>query len=336
MEDPRAEAQGSPASDPENGSEQRPSRGFMDGATFFLDAPTQLASIWGEEDRILWSSGEPALLVADDGVGKTTVAQQLMFRSIGIDEPELLGLEIQVTEKGVLYIAADRPVQAERSGQRMVNEEHREILAERLTVHRGVPDFDLAQNPETLVRLAAKHGRDRVIIESLSDVVLGLSDDEVGSGVKRTFQLCVQDGIDLFVEHHPRKLNDKKPTLDSVYGSRHIRSGAGSVLFLVGKSGDPFPRLMQLKKPAEEVGPLDLVFDHTSGTVRVSGDLLSMVMAAPDGLTAKAAALALFGSDDRSSVEKARRKLERLVGEAVERRGGTARTDEVVYRAVQG
>jgi hypothetical protein len=62
----------------------------VDGAAFALDAPDHVPAIWGADNRVLWAKGEPAMIYGPQGVGKTTIAQQLVLRRIGLGR-ELLG-----------------------------------------------------------------------------------------------------------------------------------------------------------------------------------------------------------------------------------------------------
>jgi replicative DNA helicase len=103
---------------------------------FGLDAPSIVESVWGSGHESLWAKGEPFLLCGPDGVGKTTIAQQLALALAGIVDPSLLGLPVATVER-VLYIAADRPAQAFRSMRRMVTEDNREPLKDRLLIWRG-------------------------------------------------------------------------------------------------------------------------------------------------------------------------------------------------------
>lgn len=88
-----------------------------------LDEPTGVPAVWGHGDEVLWPMGEPCLLCAPQGVGKTTLAQQVALARAEIaGRGELLGLPVTPDTRRVLYIAADRPRQAFRSMRRMVDE----------------------------------------------------------------------------------------------------------------------------------------------------------------------------------------------------------------------
>ena len=294
----------------------------LDGATFFLDAPDHVPAVWGEGERVLWPEGEPLLIVGPDGVGKTSLAQQLAFKRHGIGEDVLLGLPIALDPRAVLYVAADRPEQARRSGRRMVSEADRRAL-EWLRVWRGPLPFDLVTHPERLARFAADHDAGTLVLDSLKDVALDLSQDETGSRVAHAFQHVVAAGVELVALHHPRKEGTdgrKSRSLADVYGSRWIPAACGSVILLWGDAGDPLVELSHAKPPVAEVGPLTLAHDHARGRTVVHDvtDLLELVRAARDGLTAPEAARAVYGAGrpSQAQIEKARRRLDRLSDDA--------------------
>src|SRR4051812_4917368 len=88
---------------------------FRDGASFVLDAPEFVPPIWGDDHGdVLWARGEPLLIVGPPGVGKTTLAQQLVLGRCGIRPAvdPLLGLPVKPGAEKTVYIAADRPQQA--------------------------------------------------------------------------------------------------------------------------------------------------------------------------------------------------------------------------------
>jgi len=314
-----------------------------DGASFFLDAPDHVPAIWGEGDRVLWSQGEPMLLVGPDGVGKTSLVQQLLLKRHGIGEPVLLGMPVAAESRRVLYVAADRPEQARRSGRRMVTEADRQSLSW-LAVWRGPLPFDLATSPERLAELALDHDAGTVVIDSLKDVAVDLSKDETGSAISHAFQHALAAGIEVAALHHPRKEagDGRKPrTLADVYGSRWITASCGSVVLLWGDAGDPLVELRHLKPPAGEVGPLKVVHDHRRGESRVHSatDLYALVLQATNGgLTVAEAASHLFGASEPSpnEIEKARRRLDDLVtrGHAVRAPGATSKAP-ARYRPVE-
>lgn len=291
---------------------------MLRGGSFILDAPAQVAAVWGDGDRVLWPEDEPTMLFGPTGVGKGTLAQQVVMARLGIAH-DVLGFPVAPELRRVLYVAADRPTQARRSMARMVTEAHRDVLDERLIVWRGPLPGDLMKTPDLLRMMAEAEGAGTIIIDSLKDIAHKLSDDETGGRANGAFQACVADGIQVLVLHHPRKAtsdNRKPNTIDDVYGSTWFTAGMGSVLCLWGKPGDAVVELYHLKQPAEQIEPMTILHDHRTGhsTVEHGIDLLAVVRTST-GLNAEGAARAIFRADDpdRNQVEKARRQLDRLV-----------------------
>jgi hypothetical protein len=159
---------------------------------------------------------------------------------------------------------------------------------------------------------------DAVVVDSLKDAAIGLSDD-VGAGYNRARQLACREGVQVLELHHVRKAQSAKVAdldIDDLYGSTWLTSGAGSVILLTGKSGDPIVRLGHLKQPASEVGPVQILHDDVTGrsTICRSVDLVALVRAS-GSITAVDAARSLHDTDQPTAAEreKARRKLDRLV-----------------------
>ncbi len=280
------------------------------GDRFVLDVPETVPAVWGDGHQVAWAAGEPLLIVGPDGVGKTTVLQQLLLAQIGVRVTELFGLPV-VTGRRVLYIAADRPTQAQRSMNRMVGEKDRELLHERLVVWRGPLPFDLVTEPGALLSLARRAECDVVGIDSLKDVASKISSDETGQGVNAAFQTCCAEGVDVVAAHHQRKAQagDPKPKfISDVYGSRWITAGCGSVFMLWGEAGDPVVELSHLKQPDETIGPFSILHDHVAGTSSVVDrvDAYTVVTRSLKGATAAQVAMALFGNAERNSLEKRR------------------------------
>lgn len=295
---------------------------MLPGGKFILDAPAQVGAIWGDGDRVLWARDEPMMLFGPTGVGKTTVVGQAVKGLLGL-QSEVLGFTVAPDERRVLYLACDRPAQAQRSFARMVCEEDRQLLDERLRVWKGPLPGDLMKNPELLRLMALEAGAGTVVVDSLKDVAFKLTDDETGTRANNAFQACVAEGIQVCVLHHPRKAtgDNKKPnTIDDVYGSVWFTAGMGSVLCLWGKPGDAVVELFHLKQPAEQIEPLTVLHDHRAGVSTVEGciDLLSVVRTS-NGLTADGAARALFRVEtpDRNQIEKARRRLDQLAAKGL-------------------
>lgn len=285
---------------------------LRDGGSAILDTPAAPTPIWGKGGRVLMAEGEALTLVGGAGVGKTTLAQQWVLGRCGLAGFEtLLGLPVIPGEKKLLYIAADRPSQAIRSMRRMVTEEHRELLNERLVIWQGPPPQKITEHPEVLLELCAEADADSVVIDSLKDMG-SVIDDEGGTGWNSARQLALVEGISVLEIHHNRK--GKLECLDDVYGSTWLTAGAGSVVALVGKPGDSVVKLRHLKQPAEEVGPWEILHDHLAGRSSVVGAVDALVLAGrPGGISAVELAKALHETDQptRNDIEQARRQLSR-------------------------
>lgn len=288
------------------------------GGAFVLDQPAEVPAVWGQGDGVLWSAGEPLMLVGPPGAGKTTIAQQVVLGRVGLRDT-VLGQPVVPGYERVLYLAMDRPLQIARSFRRMVSEEDRDRLDDRLLVWRGPLPFALADDPKALRRMAQEHDADSIVIDSLKDLEPALESPEGGNRVNSAVQECVAEGIEVASLHHQRKAqgDNKKPkSLADVYGSVWLTAGAGSVVLIWGNPGDPVVELRHLKQPAGEVGPWTLIHDHVRGhtTVEEDRDPLLILRGSPKGVTAKGLAVTIFGTPDptRSQVAKATRQLQRL------------------------
>lgn len=319
---------------------------MVDGATFILNAPEQPPAVWGYGESVVWSEGESLTIVGPPGVGKTTLGGQVV--KARIKGGAVLGYGVSPTSSKVLYLAMDRPAQIARSLRRHFTEDDREILAERLVVWKGPPPADVAKNTSVLVSLCKLAGADTLVVDSIKDAAIGLSNDEVGAAYNQARQLVLAAGIQVMELHHmvKRGPNGSKPTqLADVYGSTWITSGAGSVLLIWGQPGDEVVELLHLKQPANDIGPLMVEHDHANGTSQVwhgeNGEhspLESLLLAnRTNGLTAAQAAAHLFHTDspDANQKKKATRQLESLVAEGKARKesGGRESGRAAVWHA---
>ena len=292
---------------------------FTPAGSFILDSANAPAAWWGDGDRILGARGESLIIAGQQGTGKSTLAQQIALRRAGVETGDFLGLPITPGEGNTLYLAMDRPRQVARSLRRMVGEAWREDLDEKMRIWQGPPPYDLAKHPSTLARLAHEAGADTVVLDSLKDAAIGLNDDEVGAGYNRARQQALTEGIELIELHHNRKAVNGQarttPTIDDIYGSTWITSGAGSVLLLAGSPGDALIKAHHVKQPMADVGPLSILHDHVAGQSTLHDQVDLVAVARSDGsITALDAARALYDTESPNPNEKerARRTLDRL------------------------
>ena len=295
-------------------------RHVLPGGDWMLDAPAEAPAVWGgASGTVAWPQGEPLLIVGPEGVGKTTIMQQICLGRIGLRTEPFLSMRVEADPRPVLYVAADRPRQAQRSFARMVSPADREILNERVLVFPGPLPFDVGREPDALLEFVQARGAGTVFLDSLGNVALDLTKDEVGSRINYALQSLAAAGIESCTGHHQRKGQDgKRPKrLEDVYGSRWITAGCGSVFLVWGEPGDLVVEFVHLKQASEEIGPLKLLHDHEHGRTTLVEELDLLALAGRVGeaglLVADVAGL-MFETETpgRNEIEKARRKLDRL------------------------
>jgi hypothetical protein len=308
---------------------------LVPGAEWLQQLPESPPAIWGKGDQVLWAQGEALMIAGGPGLGKTTLAGQLVRGRLGLQRAVL---ELPVEEGGaLLYLAMDRPQQIGRRLRQQFSSGELAALegTGRLVLGIGPPPRDLAKHPELLPELCTAARADTLVVDSLKDAAVGLTDDEVASGYNRARQLAVTAGVQVLELHHlvKRGADGKAPTtLADVYGSAWLTAGAGSVLLLTGDAGDPIVRASHLKQPMEPWGPAEIAHDHAKGTssVHTRVDLLEL-LALTKVQTPLSAARQLYGVEKptRAEVERARRRLEHLVagGKADKRAGRSGGAD---------
>lgn len=296
----------------------RAQRALADGGSFIFDAPANPEPIWGSGADVAWAAGESIMLAGPPGVGKSTLAQQLVRGRMGLQD-SVLGMPVKPGEGRVLYLALDRPAQIQRSMARMFADDDRVSVSDRLVVWRGPLPVPVTKEPEILATMAEMFHADSVVVDSTKDVSPKVADDEAGNQINAARQFVLTAGAEMLELHHQRKATgeNKKPNkLADLYGSTWIAAGAGSVFVLWGEAGDPVVEFSHLKQPQESIGPLTLIHDHDRGvtTVEAKPDVLDAVRDLGKA-TVPMVARIIFATDKPSKNElaKASRKVERLV-----------------------
>ncbi|BCP14854.1 AAA family ATPase [Mycobacterium paraintracellulare] len=296
----------------------------IDGAQFILDRPAGIPAVWGRGTQVLWPRGEALMIAGGQGLGKTTLGGMVLKGLVG-QLDSVLGLPVHDLGCHVLYLAMDRPSQIARSLGRQFGPECREVLKERVTFWRGPPPRDLAANPTLMARMADYYKAGVVIVDSLKDAAVRLSEDAVGAQWNRARQHLLAQGCQILELHHSTKRGPAGAPITGVadvFGSTWLTSGCGSIILLTGEPGDPLITFRHVKQAAEEIGPYQLIHDQSAGHMAIDFqvDLVELVKATGvDGLTAKDAACAITGKDKPTpaEVEKARRKLNQKVNDGV-------------------
>jgi hypothetical protein len=297
----------------------------VDGASFVLDSPEGIPAILGRGTQVLWPKGEALMIAGGQGLGKTTLAGQVTAGLLGVGDRCVLGLPVIDLRCKILYLAMDRPRQIARSLRRQFGPADRDVLSERLVVWEGPPPRDLAANPALLAKMAAYYKAGIVIVDSLKDAAVRLSEDAVGAQWNRARQHLLAQGCQILELHHSTKRGPAGApitTVADIYGSTWLTSGCGSIILLSGEPGDPIVTFRHVKQPAEEIGPYQLLHDQAAGHLAIDFqvDLVDLVRSSGvDGLTAKDAAAAISGKDKPSAaeVEKARRRLNQKAADGV-------------------
>lgn len=296
---------------------------LLSGGDFILNEPDQVPALWGHHDLVVWPEGEGLMIAGQQGVGKTTIGQQLVLHRIGVRVGPFLGLPVAPAEGRVLYLAMDRPRQAARSFNRMVTSDDRKLLNERLTIWKGPLPIDLLADRHAFARWCIRRCPDvsAVVVDSVKDLAAGVSKDEVGSALNLAWQELIASEIDLILLHHGRKAQQgaqRGKTIDDIYGSTWLTSGLGSVLLLDGDPGAELVNAYHVKQPAEVVADFVIRHDAARGVSTRHGDEVPSIEeqiadAGVRGLTAKEIAVVQEGSDKDAAVRKVKRRLEPFI-----------------------
>jgi len=296
---------------------------YQDGGAFIFNHGEPSEPIWGDGGQVLWCEGEPLMIAAPIGVGKTTLAQQLVLARLGIRPPELLRLSVDPLRQQdkVLYLAMDRPRQIARSFRRMVDQDDYGKLEKRLDVYVGPPILPIASKPECLVNWIDENFPKAVdvVADSLKDMVVGISNDDAGAALNNAIQLVVASGREWLSLHHPRKPQEKNRTpneIGDIYGSTWLTAGHGSVVMLWGEAGGVTAELKHLKPVEELVGPLTIFNNHATGTTTVGDTDITatkaLQKAGHEGMSLTELTRALHGAVTRATKQRTRRTMKLL------------------------
>jgi replicative DNA helicase len=246
-------------------------RGLVPG-DWLLDAPEEVEVVWGRSDAPLAVAGEALMIAGPQGVGKTTLGQQLALALAGI-RTSCLGLPVKREPGKVLYLAMDRPDQIRRSFKRMLAEDEREVLRDRIVVWRGPLSFSVVAEPSRMAQFAREVGASHIVLDSYKDMASKLSDEEVGAKINEAMQECINESIGWTALHHNRKAtaDNKHPKqLSDIYGSGWLTAGLGSVISIYGEAGAKVVEARHIKQPLESFGDFGIEHDHEQGLSRLT------------------------------------------------------------------
>lgn len=315
-----------------------------DGGAFLFDSGDEVESLWGDGDRTVWAAGESLMLYSPPGCGKTTIAGVLVRARVGLAST-VLGMPVQAGKHRVLYLAMDRPKQIRRALLRQFTADEREVLDARLVVWRGPLADDLAGNPRLFLELAGAFDADTIVVDSIKDTGIRLTEDAGGLAYNIARQHALAEGVEFLELHHARKVTSdgrKVLTIDDVYGSVHLAAGAGTVLALSADARGN-GHVEGVKMPSGEFGPRAVVIDKMRGTVTLADrprSHLEVLRASTFPLSAAEVAERMEpgGASDRAAVARARRALDAMTANGQAQRSSTASAnggpDRVTYSAV--
>lgn len=239
-------------------------------------------AIWGSGTEVICPEGESTIIESGPGVGKTTIAG-LLVRGM-LFGGEVLGYPVRKLSDGqrILYLAMDRPQQIIRSLLRQFTPQQIEE-SEQLIIRQGPLPADAAENDHLLKDLADYYYADVLILDSVKDAALGLSEDRAAAIYQRGRQRLLQSGCQLLELHHLTKGGD-------AYGSIWLNAGVGSVIRLKGAAGGPTATLTQQKSPARMIDPIHIVHDRANGEMAVAPKRAADTVGCDAGETGETAA----------------------------------------------
>lgn len=293
----------------------------MSGDVFALDIPEEVPTLIGRADKVLAMQDEATLFVGGDGVGKSSLVQQVVLARVGLRD-DFLGYPVVPAEGRILYLAMDRPGQIRRSFARMVGPSDRNMLAERLVFWSGPLPIDPLGSPQNLADwIRDEFGDDisDVVADSYKDLAPGLAEDKPGAQLNLAMQEVLSRGMQWWGIHHQRKPASDRThdyNLADVYGSRWLTAGAGSVFMVLGDAGDTTVELRHVKQPLGVVGPLLVKHDHARGSSERATEAVSVAGALMesegDRFTVREIAQRVYGTYDDRARKRIERELKRL------------------------
>lgn len=84
--------------------------------------------MWGDTDHLIWGKQQALIIAGPDGVGKTTLAANLIRARLSLGTGEVLGVPVTAGSRNVLVLLMDRPVQAMAALARLFTEADRQVL----------------------------------------------------------------------------------------------------------------------------------------------------------------------------------------------------------------